>query len=137
MNDRSDIRCQRDGLGHLVVQVIGALTEAEAMELAETVQRELGNGRCETVLFDLRKLTHCELLGRARLCDLQVVLKTKVRRTAYVTATPRFRGMTHIIIHTAEDENAGTFVTREQADEWLAARESRAVKHARVVGSAR
>lgn len=138
MSGSATIRCRRENGSTLLVEVAGAITEADGVELASVVQAELGPaGRIDGIIFDLRKLTGCELLGRARLCELQAWLKGRARRTAYLTATPRFRGMTLIVIHTSEDENASTFVTREQADEWLAASQDRAAVHARIVGGAR
>ncbi len=128
------IVAKREGAGLLVVTVAGVLDADSGKTLDASVRAELAMGPIERVLVDLRGLTNCELLGRAALTDLQTWLRSRVKRTAYVTATPRFRGMTHIVIHNALDENAATFVQRAEADAWLGASELRQVVHARVLG---
>lgn len=134
MSDAAQIIAKREAAGLLVVTVAGVLDGDTGRQLDTSVRAEVEAASVDRVLVDLRGLTNCELLGRAALTDLQTWLRSKVKRTAYVTSTPRFRGMTHIVIHNALDENAGTFVQREEADAWLGASELRNVVHARVLG---
>lgn len=113
-----------DSAGTLVVRIMGNLDEALGRDLRAQVAGKL-NGGVERVLVDLSALENCELLGRAELRELQVELRGRVKRTAYIATRPRFRGVCHIVIHGAEDEHAMAFSTRSEAERWVLGDEGR------------
>lgn len=110
----------------LRVVLEGHLDEAFGQRILADVRAHLeARPQLRRALIDLTGLTGSELLGRAQLRSFQEWLKGRVDRTAYLADTPRFRGLAHIVIHGAKDQNAIAVVQREQADEWLASTQTR------------
>ncbi len=115
------------GAGVITVTIGGELDQREAecleVELRERVA-PVGPGSVALV-FDLNQLQRCSIAARGVLAALQRRLGTVVRRTAYVTSRPLFRGVALWICHSAPDSNARTFPTVEAALPWLASNEPR------------
>lgn len=116
------------GVNRVVVAVEGVLDEAAGKELSSKVEGEIGKGVSE-FLLDLRGLTDCRLLGRTALRELQAKLHQQKARTAYLTATPRLRGMTLIVINGSGDPRAATFVVEDEAYEWLSSEVDRKTRN--------
>ncbi len=102
----------------VVVRVAGVLDEHTGAELSEKVGAQLERGVTH-VLLDLRGLTDCKILGRQALRQLQGTLLEAGARTAYLTGSPRMRGMTLMVINGSKDPYAATFVNPPEADDWL------------------
>lgn len=117
----------RESDGTITVSLRGDLDEGQAQGL-ETALRERLSGTSPGVfaaVFDLDALRRCSVEGRAVLAELQRYLGGVIRRTAYVTNRPLFRGVALWICHSAPDGNARTFPNLAMAEAWLGSSENR------------
>jgi hypothetical protein len=106
--------------GRLVVRMSGVLDEADAEAMSAALQKQVRELKEDlVVLIDLTDLADCTIMARAALIRLQTFLARRVRRTAYLANTSRFRGLALFIVQQAKDENAKPVPTVEAAGEWL------------------
>lgn len=124
--------------GELVIEVRADLEEENASQLREATAVFLhGEPGITGVVIDVRAVRECRLLARAELGELQAHLKYKVRRTAWLTGTPRMRGMALVVVHAANDPNANVFVSLDQARAWLSDTISRTDSQAKRLAGVR
>lgn len=116
---------ERDGT--ITISLHGDLDEVQAQALDAAVHERLTGTApgVYAIVFDLDELRRCSVEGRAVLAELQRYLGGVIRRTAYVTNRPLFRGVALWICHSAPDANARAFPSLGAAEAWLASSEAR------------
>ncbi|MFT5355629.1 MAG: anti-anti-sigma regulatory factor [Polyangiales bacterium] len=101
------------------VEIRGRLDEGCASDLHELLASWLKQVQHPRITIDLDPITGSTLLGRAKLIELQQLIKEANGRTAWVSRRPRFRGMALVVCHAAEDSGAKVVSTAEQVSNWL------------------
>lgn len=101
------------------VRLRGALDEACALELCELIGSWLQQTREPRITIDLDAVDASTLMGRAKLIELQELIKEARGRTAWVSGRPRFRGLALVVCHASGDSGAKVVSKAEQAPEWL------------------
>jgi hypothetical protein len=138
VGERAGFLLEQRAPGELVIEVRADLEEENAYHLREAtaafLDSEPGISR---VVIDVRAVRECRLLARAELGEMQVHLKNKVQRTAWLAGTSRMRGMALVVVHAANDPNANVFVSPDQARAWLTDTVSRTDSQAKRLASLR
>lgn len=97
------------------VRLQGTLTASAV----EALRRELEDSSQSLLLMDLCDLKDCENEAREPFAALQRHMAKKVKRTAYVSDTARFRGLSLWVVRIADDDHAKVVATDTQAKAWL------------------
>jgi len=107
--------------GLLRVSLRGDFDEASARRLDLTLRDRLAAVApgSTVLLLDLNEMRRCSVGAREVLAGLQRHVGGLVRRTAWVTNRPIFRGIALWVCHCAPDSNARTFASIADANGWL------------------
>ncbi|MFK8000336.1 MAG: STAS domain-containing protein [Polyangiales bacterium] len=101
------------------VELRGPLDESCAVELYELLESWLKQARHPRITIDLDAIGASTLLGRAKLIEMQELIKEAGGRTAWVSGRPRFRGLALVVCHAAGDSGAKVVSKAQQAPAWL------------------
>lgn len=101
------------------VALRGALDEVCGLELYELIAAWLKKTRHPRITIDLDAINASTLLGRAKLIELQELIKDAGGRTAWISGRPRFRGLALVVCHAAGDSGAKVVSKAPQALDWL------------------
>jgi len=107
--------------GHVTLKFWGVLDEVDVALVERSVFSALGGlPQGDAVgLIDFNELSTVSVQARASLVELQVALGKQLRRTAYVSDRPVFRGVALWIMQRAPDAQARVFHCRDKAEAWL------------------
>lgn len=101
------------------VELRGPLDETCALELYALLAAWLKKTQQPQITIDLDAIEVSTLLGRAKLIELQELIKEAGGRTAWVSKRPRFRGLALVVCHAAGDSGAKVLSKAQQAPAWL------------------
>lgn len=107
--------------GQLHVEISGVLSSTLTQQLWADLLAWIArqpSARFDTLL-DLRRVVDCSPDARAALVQVQKLLSTGARRTAYVANRPRLRGVALWVLHASEDAYGRAVATPEQASAWF------------------
>jgi hypothetical protein len=115
------------GSDELRVRLRGAYDQPHA-EAVESALREWlgGHPKPARALFFLVDLTEFSIFARTPLIRAHQALAATGCRIAHVADKPRFRGLSLLVFHLADDPAAKVFPTEALALEWLSTTASRA-----------
>lgn len=120
--------------GQLRVELFGKLTAATVKEIG--AQLSEGIKKASAIVLITAGVTDCAEDARAELVKVQQSIAAQQLRSAWVDDRSQFRGIALWVMHLANDQAAKATATLEQANRWLASKESREASAAsRAVGT--
>jgi len=99
------------------------LEEVDVGEIESSVLNALDGIHDAVGVIDFNDLRRVSIGARTSLAQLQGALGKKLRRTAYVSGRPLFRGVALWIMHRAPDTKARAFDSSARAKAWLGSTE--------------
>ncbi len=108
----------------LDVRLLGRLDETHGREVQETVRGVLKRRDIRFVVVHLEQLEECTILGRSLLIEMQTDIARWTERSAWISNSPRFRGLALWVIHACSDGNANVAPNEVVADRWLGSRQT-------------
>lgn len=113
--------------GQLLLVFRGVLEPETVKEAAAALDEALSGLGAEkpNLVVDLRELSGCNVFARSELATLQRDLTPRVRRTAYISSRPRFRGLGLWVIHLSDSKEAKSVISEEAIESWFASTETR------------
>ncbi len=113
-------RCSIESEGDCYrVTLVGELNEVAAVAITKAVRLQVQRLKRPKVLIDMEGLERSDLLGRAKLIELQEIIAARQGRTAWISSRARFRGMALVVCHAASDTGAKVVSSQEEAMDWL------------------
>lgn len=105
--------------GRVDVTLRGQWSDADAQAYEEAMIQAVASKIRVRVLINLSELVSCTLSVRQVLSGVQRKLGESNCRTAYVANRPRLRSIALWVVHMAEDGEARSVPTQNQAEDWL------------------
>jgi len=105
--------------GRVDVTLRGQWSDADAEAYEKAMIAAVAGKTRVRVLINLSELVSCTLSVRQVLSGVQRKLGQSDCRTAYVANRPRLRSIALWVVHMAEDGEARSVPTQNQAEDWL------------------
>ena len=110
----------RLSLNRLTVELKGVINGETGGDLFSAVESQvLNTPNIKNILIDFSSIRDCSLLGRKELINLQLLLKKKKLRTAYLATKPRYKGLSFIVGARSKDDNLNCCQNIEEVDGWF------------------
>ena len=118
----------------LTIELLGVINGDTGGDLITAVKSKVTDTpNVKNVLIDFSNIRDCSLLGRRELINLQLFLKEKKLRTAYLATKPRYKGLGFIVGARSKDSNLNCCQKMDEVNNWFNTDASRlAMKYQRL-----